>query len=82
MDDYAFLIRGLIDLYQACFDEKWLDMATDLQKKQNDLFWDSENSGFYSISQNDEFMIMRLKEGEIFLFILYSILYCTDVYYR
>ncbi|KAL5018576.1 hypothetical protein ScPMuIL_004298 [Solemya velum] len=64
VDDYAFLIRGLIDLYQACFDEKWLDMATDLQKKQNDLFWDSENSGFYSISQNDEFMIMRLKEDQ------------------
>ena len=41
VDDYAFLIRGLLDLYEATFEAKWVDWADQLQKKQNELFWDS-----------------------------------------
>ena len=33
LDDYAYLIQGLIDLYEADFDENWLDWASRLQKK-------------------------------------------------
>jgi len=32
-DDYAFLIDGLIDLYEATFNEEWLHWADDLQRK-------------------------------------------------
>lgn len=32
-DDYAYLIEGLIDLYEATFDEKWLQWADELQRK-------------------------------------------------
>ena len=41
MDDYAFLIRGLLDLYEATFEAKWVEWADKLQKKQNELFWDA-----------------------------------------
>ena len=33
-DDYAFLIRGLLDLYEAGFEAKWIEWALDLQEQQ------------------------------------------------
>ena len=47
LDDYAYLIQGLIDLYEADFDEQWLGWAHRLQKKQDELFWD-EGGYFFS----------------------------------
>ena len=41
LDDYAFLIRGLLDLYESTLDSSWIQWADDLQKRQNELFWDS-----------------------------------------
>ena len=65
VDDYAFLIRGLLDLYEACYDESWLQWACDLQEKQDKLFWDAEgNSGYFSGSGNDPSILLRLKEGQ------------------
>ena len=54
-DDYAFLIRGLLDLYEATFEAKWVEWADKLQKKQNQLFWDTAGnftSSHFSISTN------------------------------
>jgi uncharacterized protein YyaL (SSP411 family) len=62
-DDYAFLISGLIDLYQATFNDSYLQWADDLQKTQIKLFWDSENLGFFSTPQDQSDLIMRLKDG-------------------
>ena len=50
VDDYAFLIQGLLDLYHATFDEKWIIWADQLQIKQNQLFWDEK--GKYSVIFN------------------------------
>ncbi len=47
LDDYAYLIQGLIDLYEADFDEQWLSWANGLQEKQDELFWDKETGGYY-----------------------------------
>ena len=47
LDDYAYLIQGLIDLYESDFDEQWLSWANELQKKQDEIFWDKQSGGYY-----------------------------------
>ncbi|KAH7311019.1 hypothetical protein BKA65DRAFT_162940 [Rhexocercosporidium sp. MPI-PUGE-AT-0058] len=63
-DDYAFLIEGLIDMYEATFDEKWLQWADELQQTQISLFYDSDStSGFFSTPASAPHIILRLKDG-------------------
>ncbi|MFC1714842.1 thioredoxin domain-containing protein [Candidatus Poribacteria bacterium] len=60
--DYAFLIQGLIDLYEASFDIGWLNWAVELTEEQNSLFYDQENGGFYmTASDHDDNLIVRMK---------------------
>ena len=47
LDDYAFLVWGLIELYEATFEGKYLQAATALTKKMVAKFWDDKNGGFY-----------------------------------
>ena len=47
LDDYAYLIQGLVDLYESDFDEQWLSWANELQKKQDEIFWDKKTGGYY-----------------------------------
>jgi hypothetical protein len=61
-DDYAFLIQGLIDLYEASFEIKWLTWALALQKKQNDLFGDNTDGGYFNSDGADSSVLMRMKE--------------------
>ena len=37
-DDYAFVIQGLLDLYEASFDVSWFQFAIELQETQDQLF--------------------------------------------
>ena len=62
IDDYAFVIAGLIDLYESTFDWKWLEAADDLTHSMMELFWDNENAGFYFHSGKDQSVINRTKE--------------------
>ncbi|KAH7411871.1 hypothetical protein DE146DRAFT_602254 [Phaeosphaeria sp. MPI-PUGE-AT-0046c] len=62
-DDYAYLVSGLIDLYEATFNTSYLQWADDLQKSQLRLFWDKERLGFFSTPENQTDLIMRLKDG-------------------
>jgi uncharacterized protein YyaL (SSP411 family) len=61
-DDYAFLIQGLLDLYEASFDANHLAWAFELQKKQDGLFWDSTAGGYYSTTGKDPNILLRMKE--------------------
>ena len=63
-DDYAFFIHGLIDLYEATFDDSYLEFADILQKRQNELFTSSDSPGFYTTpSPHPPDLLMRLKSG-------------------
>ena len=63
MDDYAFVIRGLLDLYEASLDARWLEWCQNLQAKQDQLFWDEEGGGYYSSQDKDASIVLRMKEG-------------------
>jgi len=62
VDDYAFLIQGLLDLYEASFSVKWLSWAVRLQEKQDELFWDKEHGGYFSTTGHDSSVLIRMKE--------------------
>ena len=62
LDDYAFLIRGLIDYYIATLDLDVLRFAKELQDIQNALFWDDENGGYFYSQANAKNVVVRLKE--------------------
>ena len=61
-DDYAFLIRGLLDLYEAGFDLADLRWAEQLQAKQDELFLDREAGGYFSSGAHDPNVLLRVKE--------------------
>jgi uncharacterized protein YyaL (SSP411 family) len=61
-DDYAFLIQGLLDLYEASFDTAWLRWAAELQETQDRLFFDEASGGYFSVAGTDPSILLRLKE--------------------
>jgi uncharacterized protein YyaL (SSP411 family) len=61
-EDYAFLIFGLVELFQADGDAEWLRWATALQARQDRLFWDEGEGGWFSTSGEDASVLLRLKE--------------------
>ena len=61
-EDYACLIFGLLELFQADVDPIWLEWAIALQERQDELFWDVESGGWFSTSGRDPSVLVRLKE--------------------
>ena len=45
LDDHAFLVWGLLDLYEATFNVAWLEEAIRLNQDMIDIFWDEANGG-------------------------------------
>lgn len=62
LDDYAFYAFALIRLYEASFNQKYLDRAAELCKKAIKEFYDEENGGFYLYGNENEQLIMKPKE--------------------
>ncbi len=60
--DYAFLIHGLLDLYETDFDLAWLRWARRLQDTIDLHFWDQTRGGYFSTSDHDPAILLRLKE--------------------
>jgi len=62
LDDYAFLVLGLIELYEATFETKYLEEALRLQNDMIKHFWDKENGGFFFTSDYSEKLLVRYKD--------------------
>ncbi|UCC99401.1 MAG: thioredoxin domain-containing protein, partial [Phycisphaerales bacterium] len=63
LDDYAFMVIGLMDLYEATFDAKWLNEAGKLCEEMIEFFADTEQGGFFLAGKDGEKLIARTKPG-------------------
>ncbi|MGE5244203.1 MAG: thioredoxin domain-containing protein, partial [Betaproteobacteria bacterium] len=61
-EDYAYLVFGLLELFQADGDPAWLEWAIALQRRQDELFWDEAQGGWFSTTGRDPSVLLRMKE--------------------
>jgi uncharacterized protein len=61
-EDYAYLASGLLELFQASGDPRWLEWAITLQRRLDELFWDPLGAGWFSTTGQDASVLLRLKE--------------------
>ena len=62
LDDYAFVIDGLIGLYEACFDESYLQIAKQLTENAISEFYDEKSGMFFYTARSGEQLIARKQE--------------------
>ncbi|KAG5055847.1 hypothetical protein JHK85_008357 [Glycine max] len=62
LDDYAFLISGLLDLYEFGGGISWLLWAIELQETQDALFLDKTGGGYFNNTGEDASVLLRVKE--------------------
>ena len=61
-EDYAYLVWGLLELFQTSGDPTWLDWAVELQARQDELFWDHDGGGWFATTGEDPSVLLRVKE--------------------
>jgi uncharacterized protein YyaL (SSP411 family) len=61
LEDYAFLVRGLLALGTASRDERWFTAARRLTDLQLQLFWDKARGGCFATSTEHETLLIRTK---------------------
>jgi uncharacterized protein YyaL (SSP411 family) len=60
--DYAFLTWGLLELYEASFEVRFLEQSLALNADMIAHFWDEARGGFYSTADDSEELLVRQKE--------------------
>jgi uncharacterized protein YyaL (SSP411 family) len=63
LDDHAFLIQGVLDLYESTLDVRWLKWAVELQRRQDELFGD-DAGGYFTTSGADPSILTRSKDEQ------------------
>ncbi|MFW5735008.1 MAG: thioredoxin domain-containing protein [Oceanidesulfovibrio sp.] len=63
-EDYAFFLWGLVELYEASFNSRWLEAAVALAGDFLDRFRDAERGGFFYTASDSEELLARSKEGQ------------------
>ena len=62
LSDYACFIEGLLELYEATFDRRWLDTAVKLNDTVVQHFWDEDGGGFFFTPDDHEELLVRTKD--------------------
>jgi len=62
VDDYTFIIWGLLELYEATFDAKYLNYALKLNCQLLNHFWDDKEGGLFFTADDAEELLIRQKE--------------------
>jgi uncharacterized protein YyaL (SSP411 family) len=62
LDDYAFFIQGLLDLFEASHETYYFQVAIQLAASMLELFKDDDRGGFFSTSGTDASLVMRMKD--------------------
>jgi uncharacterized protein YyaL (SSP411 family) len=63
LDDYAFLVWGLIEVYEATFQPEYLEQAIHLNDIQVAHYWDHDHGGFFLTAHDAELLPVRPKEA-------------------
>ena len=61
-EDYACLVWGLLELFQTEGGVEWLDWARELAARQDELFWDEGEGGWFATTGDDSSVLLRMKE--------------------
>ena len=61
-EDFAYLVFGVLELFQATGQADWLAWARALQARQDELFGDGESGGWFSTTGADPSVLLRMKE--------------------
>ena len=62
LEDYAYLVSGLLLLHEATFEGRWLREAIDLGRDMVDLFWDEAAGQFYDTGIDHEELVVRPRD--------------------
>ena len=62
LEDYSFVADGLLSLYEATFQRRWLDAAMELADEMISLFWDESAGGFYDTGRDHEELVVRPRD--------------------
>lgn len=63
LEDYAFLCWGLIELYEACFEPRYLEEAIGLTEQMLECFWDGAQGGLFFSGKDNETLIAQTKDA-------------------
>ena len=63
LDDHAYYALGLLDLYAATFEPRWLERAVAVTEAQVARFWDEKDGGFFETPEGDPSIKVRMKDG-------------------
>ena len=62
LEDYAFVADGLLALYEATFDQRWLEEARTLVDNMIELFWEEGQNVFYDTGKDHETLVVRPRD--------------------